>query len=365
MKNLFLLLVVVTIATTSFGQIRVITTGETIVGDNVGVVPNAQLHVSGGMTSQTTGESSTILVNRTDGSAMLFGAGVGAGFTFDNATNMTIRSNNRANIEDRLLTTGAISLFIEGATNRVGIRNQNPTASLHVLGNTFTSGSYQGSDKALKNNIQTLDYGLNEILALNTITYNYRPEMGFDDDNIKFGVVAQELQKVMPELVSTFAHETYDVNGVGNGDVKDYLMIDNGALQYVLVNAIKDQQELLDAQAEKIAQLEEVVNTIGSTESPNRTQVTLTGYDLAELGQNTPNPFNGNTSISYVIPTNAKTAQIAIYGTNGSLLKTLDIDHVGTGTLEVNASELPTGTYTYQLVVDGKSIKTNKMVSAR
>lgn len=369
MKNLFLLLLVAMVATTSYGQLKVFSNGDTYVGDNTGVTAPAEtLEVNGlvqnkGETILTTGSSATVLVNRTDAAIMAFGAGIRTGFAFDATSAFEVRSNSRAIIENRSLTTGALRFFVNGADGRTGIGTQAPTAKLHVIGNIFTTGAYQGSDKALKTNMNELTHGLDAVMALNPISYNYKEDMQLHDNNIKFGVVAQEMQKVMPELVSSFEHERFNEDG-SVMDKKDFLMIDDTAIKYVLINAIQEQQAMIEAQNEKIAQMEEVINTIGSSESINKTEVTLSSYDLAELNQNTPNPFNGTTSISYIVPTDASSAQISIFGTSGQLMKTLDIEHVGQGTLDVNAQDLPAGTYTYQLIVNNRMVETKKMVMA-
>ena len=47
------------------------------------------------------------------------------------------------------------------------------------------------------------------------------------------------------------------------------------------------------------------------------------------------------------------------------MIKTVNIEHRGEGTLRVNAVDIPSGTYTYDLVVDGRKVGTKKMVLAK
>jgi len=243
---------------------------------------------------------------------------------------------------------------------------------LAVQGSVSANGVILTSDKKSKKNVKDFDKGLDAVMALNPISYRYNGKAGTVDDMPHVGIFAQELQKVAPELVSTFEHT--DMSGVNpmtgegleNATKSEFLRIDDTAVKYMLINAIQEQQELIEVQAEKIASLEEAFSTIGSgSDINNRTQVTLNSYDLAELSQNTPNPFNGFTNIAYIVPSDASSAQISIFGKSGQLMKTLDIQHIGQGTLEVNAEDLPAGTYSYQLIVDGKAVKTSKMVLAR
>lgn len=356
-------------ATIAFAQIKVVApSGDVGIGTTT---PTEKLEIAGlvkseGGTVETTGSSATELVARTDGSAMLFGAGVGAGFSWDNSTNFTIRSNGRANIESRLLTTGALRLYIQGSDGRVGLGSGAPTAKLHVVGNVFCSGMYQGSDRRLKENVGELKYGLDQIMAMNTVTYTYKKELQFDDSNQKFGVMAQDLQEIMPELVSSFEHERYNEDG-SVMDKEKYLMIDNDALKYVLVNAIQEQQAMIQDQADRIDELETMVKggDYGNVDGTILNQVAINGYDTAELAQNVPNPFNGETTIDYVIPTDASNATINIYNLDGKMLKSISLDHQGKGQLRVTAEDIPSGSYSYQLVVDGRSIDTKKMVISK
>lgn len=230
---------------------------------------------------------------------------------------------------------------------------------------TLNGGTAITSDKRLKNNVVTFDLGLETVMQLNPVEYNYTGEFNTSTERSFVGLVAQELQKVAPGFVSDHNHKIYDEEGVVV-DEQTFLKIHDSELKYILVNAIQQQQELIAAQAERIATLENtVLNGTGSNEIKNNTTINLTGYDLAELGQNAPNPFNGSTLVKYVVPTDANSAQIAVFGQSGQLLKTLDIDHVGEGTLNINADNLPSGTYSYQLIVDGRNVKTNKMVIAQ
>jgi hypothetical protein len=372
MKNLLLLFCFALSTSLAFGQVKVVQTGETIVGPNAGITPVEQLHVEGryyanGGTVVNTGASAGTLFNRTDESAFIIGAGNDAGMSWDQAFNFELRSNLRSRIvTNRFIQNGTLRFKILGSNGNVGIGRNIPAEKLDVAGNIQYIGALiNASDKRLKSNVQDFGYGLEEVLQLNPVSYNYTDRGTEATDELNTGLLAQELKKVAPELVKEFELPVMNEDQDEVLSVDSYLGIKESSIKYMLINAIQDQQELIEAQAEKIAQLEEAFSTIGSAELPNNTSITLTSYDLAELGQNAPNPFNGTTFINYVIPSAASSAQVNIFGTNGQMLKTLDIDHVGEGTLELNAQDLPTGTYSYQLVVDGRIVDTHKMVQAK
>jgi hypothetical protein len=79
------------------------------------------------------------------------------------------------------------------------------------------------------------------------------------------------------------------------------------------------------------------------------------------LAQNVPNPFTGNTSIAYYVPETAGQAHIKIANATGVALFMAEV-RLGNGVLEVDATQLAAGTYSYTLMVDGKVVDTKLMV---
>jgi len=110
------------------------------------------------------------------------------------------------------------------------------TYKLEVSGSIRTSGAlYQSSDERLKSNIKTVDDGLSKILSSRGVT--------FDRDGIsEVGVIAQEIQKTIPEVVSK--------------DNKDYLNVNYNGVVGVLIEAIKEQQELIQNLYTRVQNLE-------------------------------------------------------------------------------------------------------------
>ena len=373
MKNLFLLLLVAMVATTSFGQIKVVSSGFTIIGDNTGVTPAAQLHVVGNV---------------------VLDSDEAVGSNFQRRNHVINGNNGRKNLqfstnESTTNSFAYIQMFGDGTCSACGPlaaragefvlggqyfqfrtgstdagfgsigMSLSATNDLAVSGNVTANGILLTSDKRLKRDIEDFDLGLDAIMKMDVKKYFYTEDAGITSTRQHVGIMAQEFGKINPLGVVETAYVD-----VERGINEEYLAVDVNQITFMLVNALQDQQELIEAQGEKIAQMEEIINTIGSSETTNRSQVTLSSYDLAELNQNTPNPFNGTTSISYVVPTDASSAQISIFGTSGQLMKTLDIEHVGKGSLDVNAQDLPAGTYSYQLIVNGRSVESKKMVMA-
>jgi hypothetical protein len=92
-----------------------------------------------------------------------------------------------------------------------------------VTGTDFIASS----DERLKSNIKTIENSLDIVTKMRGTTFNRK-----DSDKVHVGVIAQEIQKVMPELV----HE--DKNG--------YLGVSYSNMVALLIEAIKEQQTQID-----------------------------------------------------------------------------------------------------------------------
>jgi hypothetical protein len=70
------------------------------------------------------------------------------------------------------------------------------------------------SDEKLKKNITDLSYGLSDLMALNPVEFNWKTE---DDGTVKsLGFIAQEVEKVIPKLVTTDATTGFEeLNAIG------------------------------------------------------------------------------------------------------------------------------------------------------
>jgi hypothetical protein len=94
------------------------------------------------------------------------------------------------------------------------------------------------------------------------------------------------------------------------------------------------------------------------TDSPEKATLT----DAIVLRQNSPNPFNDKTIISYFIPENIKEAQIVIYDAMGVMIKKFDVRTNGEGSITFYPPALSKGVFTYSIIADGKLVSTKKMM---
>ena len=370
MKNLLLLFCFALCVNLSYGQVKVFSDGSTVAGDNTGLTSafsTFSVVGSTGLTLETPGSFAN-LVSGIDNSRRI---SIATDLTTRNSSSFFTMWGNEThdgaapNTNRRgELAIGCAYLQVRPAKPVPGFSavafEVSADGNTRVFGDLFANGTLVTSTKSAKKNISSMDYGLEEVLQMNPARYYYNGLGNTDTKREHFGVIAEEMAKIVPEAVIGYTH-----NDVDTDTQTDMLAVDEGMIKFILINAIQDQQELIEAQAAQIAKLEEAFSTIGSTEINNQSRVTLQAIDLAELGQNTPNPFNGSTTIDYVIPTDSKNASISIFGTSGQLMKTVAIQHLGKGTLIVDADDLPSGTYSYTLNVDGRTIKTSKMAVAR
>jgi hypothetical protein len=119
--------------------------------------------------------------------------------------------------------------------SRVGIGTSNPSQALQVVGNILASGTITPSDARYKKDIVLIEQPINKINQLNGVTYHYRsadfPDMKFSDQT-QVGLIAQDVEKIFPQLVFT--------------DDKGYKAVDYVKLIPLLVEGLKAQQIQID-----------------------------------------------------------------------------------------------------------------------
>ena len=123
-------------------------------------------------------------------------------------------------------------IFIGGAW-RFGVTS---TGNMTVGGTvTASCGVLVCSDLRYKKNIRSLNNSLENILKINGVHYDFKkeefPERNFSDKN-QIGFIAQEIEKILPEMVFT--------------DEKGYKSVDYARLTPVLVEAMKEQQKMIE-----------------------------------------------------------------------------------------------------------------------
>lgn len=219
-----------------------------------------------------------------------------------------------------------------------GVRIDGPL----VFGPTYQTVS----DQRLKQNVQPIEQALSKILQVKGVGYNYGGEQATTiglDSKPTMGFIAQDLQKVFPELVRKSSSDLYSVNYDG--------MIP------VLVEALKEQNQVIQQLRERVSQLEATKSQSSSLRTTNQEQSAK-----AVLFQNQPNPFSQITKIRVSIPATIQQAILLIYDMQGKQLRRKVIEGRGNVNYQLNASDLKPGMYMYTLIVDGKEADTKRMI---
>ena len=177
-------------------------------------------------------------------SAFLFGStGFAAVYSVENISEKV--KGDRLSLSDVNSILGTIRGFsFDDSTNFVGIGTDAPVEPLEVSGNVLASGYLYISDQRLKKNIQSLSAPLEKIQSLRGVSFDWNrddfPSRNFDSAP-QIGFIAQEVESVFPEVVST------DANGIKS--------LNYAALVAPLVESVQTlsvQNDLLRARIERL-----------------------------------------------------------------------------------------------------------------
>lgn len=252
------------------------------------------------------------------------------------------------------------------------------------IGDIFGWRFFQASDRKLKKDIRTYEGALDKISQLVASTYTFDhakyPGMALPGGK-QIGFMADNVQELFPTLIKTAslpAGATRDARGkVTYNTISDVMTVNYMGLIPVLAEAIKEQKAIVEQkdvvisqQNDRIAKLENQMNQLASLmqqsgQITEQQKKAIVSTDNAKLFQNQPNPANGNTVISFYIPTSAKSASIKVVDAQGVVLKNITISQRGNSQVTINASEFATGNYNYSLVVDGKIVDSKAMLMTK
>lgn len=294
MKKILLSLALSMACLVLFGQIKVSSPNSYVqVGVNSGTpVRNLEVNSAGTtsrlaiISSKAGAKDAGLEVYQTDASSF---ANFLGGFLYDGASqffslygpagttgainmgtdgSITFRHGGTSALLATLSNTGSwtTSGFTSGSTSR----STKNTAMLMVNGPavTFGNGSFLSvSDRSVQRNVNKFTAGLSEVMALNPVTYKYNGQNSSPrNSEVEYiGLVAQEAQRVAPYLVSEITTKDYsevetnaDENSEATGTPKDvsYLAVDAAAINYMLINAVKEQQAIIEDLTKRLEAVE-------------------------------------------------------------------------------------------------------------
>lgn len=140
--------------------------------------------------------------------------------------------------------------------NEIQSRNNGNHATLYLQhrgGNVYVGGIIvHSSDSRFKKDITALPYGLETILKLNPVIYNWKNR---EQDHKSLGLIAQEVQPIIKEIVHV------------SDDKDKTLSVSYTELIPVLIKAIKEQQAIIDNQQKQIDQLKTLETKLDQLEA--------------------------------------------------------------------------------------------------
>lgn len=252
--------------------------------------------------------------------------------------------------------------------------------AVKVAGTLTTNNMLVPSDSRLSENVMSLNERgeetntLDNLLAMNVIEYNMKSRIGDEmpesvekdetgevreayeylkKDEMEmcsrrhFGIDAEELQKVYPDLVL----EGQD----------GYLAVNYVELVPLLIRSIQELKQQVDELQGK-ASSRQTRSASWDEDTPGSSQPSA--LQGCALYQNTPNPFSESTTIRFTLPEDAHNAFIYIFDMNGRMHKQIPVDP-SMQSIAISGGEFPAGIYLYSLVVGGKEIDTKRMILSK
>ncbi|MDR1738490.1 MAG: tail fiber domain-containing protein [Candidatus Symbiothrix sp.] len=224
----------------------------------------------------------------------------------------------------------------------------------------YATSFYSLSDENFKQNIADIQSPLSKVLQLRGVSYQLKPlaldsvrEKDLSDakkwmeekySKTRIGLVAQEVEKIIPEVV--------DTNEDGRKSVA------YGEITGLLIEAIKEQQQEIEDLKKQLNEFN--LNQLRSSETV--TDISGTAIADCRLYQNAPNPFAQTTFIKFYLTPEIQTASLCVYDLQGKQLKQYPIQQRGVGSLAVSGAEFAAGMYFYALIADGQEVNVKKMI---
>lgn len=137
-----------------------------------------------------------------------------------------------------IFVAGQETSIVIDSSSFVGIGTAAPTAKLSVNGTTNNLSGTWGifSDARVKTIDADYKDGLATVMKIHPVKFHYNANAPFKSNEQQIGIIAQEMEAIAPYMVTKTKAE-------GFNDLRQY---NNQALPYMLVNAIQEQQKMIE-----------------------------------------------------------------------------------------------------------------------
>ena len=164
-------------------------------------------------------------------------------------------------------------LEISGTTSSRTVGTAITWANENVWTYTFSNGQFSSpgdvvaysSDRRLKTNIKNIDNALDKVLKLNGVHFDWADDIhergfhGAEPGEKAVGVIAQEVEAVLPELVAPapfdIHRDTETGEHLGSKSGQDYKTVKYEKLTALLIEAVKELSNKVDLQQQEIDRL--------------------------------------------------------------------------------------------------------------
>ena len=219
-------------------------------GQTIGVSSNADLNV------ESNGIGNLVLNSGTSGGAVnIAGHDGGINLTTSGTGSIGLTAVSGQDIDLNTSGVGKTTMDDADVTGTLRVTSLANGTMMTINGDGTVSSS---SDKRLKENFLLLQNTLEKLDKLGGYNYNYKAD---ETKKKQIGVIAQELEKVFPELVGE--------------DSRGFKMVNYQGLIPVLMQAIKEQQLTIQSLNEKVSSQEEKLTSIEADNSAMKKDLDL------------------------------------------------------------------------------------------
>lgn len=236
---------------------------------------------------------------------------------------------------------------IFGSTNRINFYNPSTKTYNYI----YVAGVYNQSDRRAKQDVTDLTDGIASLMRLRPVTYHWVPSpdevtvteestaYGSGSNELQYGFIAQEIEEILPDIVTTDADGNKAVNYI--------------SLIPVLVKSIQELQGQVAAQSSVIDNL--------NARLTMRTDATV---DRDIITTCAPNPTSGEVTIGYTLMSGTTDARILITNLIGTTVCEAECSLSGTSVCLNLSGTLP-GVYLATLVCNGDVRDSRQIVVSR
>lgn len=300
---------------------------------------------------------------------------------FTNGGNETMRLSSSANIligsqtdnGDRLQVTGKLNQnpldiytdfnsgsgysginWLNDTNTKAWAVKYNGQDKFYVYGDgqAYAYGWNTMSDSSLKENIRPIQNALEKVLKLEGVTYNLKLSAYSADrareyiypSSEKMGLIAQQVERVVPEVVSATSEGKKTV-AYGN-------------MVGLLVEALKEEDAKVEGLQRRLDSLAVNEENLSKTKSDE----IVDNPKEAKLYPCKTCMSKDSIVVCCYIPEDSKDATLLVFDMNGKLQKDISIRGKEKQYVSLYNSGLSAGMYYYTLVVNGSEINTRKMI---